>query len=123
MIDELVLEQLLAEIAEEIAVAADGAQRVAHELAASGSPARGATPRFTHLAMAAAAVVVIVGAGALIHSATESSTKANSERHNGNGRDADIWPSGTQRKEQSGCRGPSAWTGRKRRPARPSRRR
>ena len=78
MIDELVLEQLLAEIADEIAVPTDGVQRVANELAASGSPARGATPRFTHLAMVAAAVIVIVGAGALIHNATRSSTTATS---------------------------------------------
>jgi len=78
MIDELVLEQLVAEIADEIAVPTDGAQRVAHELAASGSPARGATPRFTHLAMVAAAVIVIVGAGALINSATRNSTTAKS---------------------------------------------
>ena len=39
MIDELVLEQLLGELAEEIAVPADGANRVVHELSAS-APAR-----------------------------------------------------------------------------------
>jgi hypothetical protein len=77
MIDELVLEQLLAEIAEEIAVPADGADRVAHHLA-SGSPARGATPRFTRLAMVAAAVIVIVGLAALIHSAIQGSTRTKS---------------------------------------------
>jgi len=74
MIDEHVLEQLLAEIADDIAVPADGAERVVHHLAVSASPARGATPRFTRLAMVAAAVIVIVGVGALIHNAIQGST-------------------------------------------------
>jgi hypothetical protein len=79
MIDELVLEHLLAEIAEEIAVPADGADRVARELATSGTAARGATPRFTRLAMVAAAAFVIVGVGVLIHSATERSATKTSK--------------------------------------------
>jgi len=74
MIDEHVLQGLLADIAEEIAVPADGADRVAHQLAVSGRPTRGATPRITRLAMVAAAVIVIVGLGALIHNATKGSS-------------------------------------------------
>jgi hypothetical protein len=76
MIDELVLEQLLAELGEEIAVPADGAERVEHELRTSARPAAGATPRFTHLAMVAAAVLVLAGVGVLIHNATKSSTSS-----------------------------------------------
>jgi len=74
MIDELVLEQLLAELGDEIAVPAGGAERVAHELRTSARPAAGAAPRFPHLAMVAAAVLVLAGVGVLIHNATKSST-------------------------------------------------
>jgi hypothetical protein len=76
MIDELVLEQLLAELGEEIAVPADGAEQVAHELRTSARPVAGVTPRFTHLAMVAAAVLVLVGVGVLIHNATKTSTSS-----------------------------------------------
>ena len=55
---------------------ADGAERVAHELRTSARPAAGATPRFTHLAMVAAAVLVLAGVGVLIHNATKSSTSS-----------------------------------------------
>ena len=73
MIDELVLEQLLDEIAQEIAVPADGAERVVHELGVSVREARRPAPR---LLMAAAAVVVVVGGiGVLMHTSGTSSSK------------------------------------------------
>ena len=74
MIDEVVLEQLLGELAEEIAVPADGAARVVHELSTSGRATRFAVPRRGRLAMAAAAAVVVVGLGVVVNNATKSST-------------------------------------------------
>jgi hypothetical protein len=67
MIDELVLEQLLGELAEEIEVPADGADRVVHELNASARPARISAPRRTRFALVAAAVVVVAGLGLLVN--------------------------------------------------------
>jgi len=55
MIDELVLEQLLDELGQEIAVPPDGAERVVLELATVGRTTRRPSPRASRLLMVAAA--------------------------------------------------------------------
>lgn len=65
MIDELVLEDLLAEIADEIPVPARGAQRVLDSIAAS-SPSRRNPSRFPQVLAVAAALVVVAGLSLLV---------------------------------------------------------
>jgi hypothetical protein len=70
MIDENVLEQLLAEIADEIEVPADGAERVVHAVSHSAKPARRPSPQITRVLLVAAACAVLVGVGVSINNAT-----------------------------------------------------
>jgi len=86
MIDELVLEQLLGELAEEIEVPADGAERVVHELHTSGRAAGRVVPRRARLVMAAAAAIVVVGLGVVVSNATKSSTTKVSSATTADGR-------------------------------------
>ena len=74
MIDEAVLAQLLGELADEIAVPDDGADRVVHELSASGRATRPRVPRRSQWVMAAAAAIVVVGLGVVVNNAMQSST-------------------------------------------------
>jgi len=72
MIDENVLEQLLAEIAAEIEVPADGAERVVHAVSHAAKPARKPSPPIARVLLVAAAVAVLVGVGVSINNATRS---------------------------------------------------
>jgi hypothetical protein len=78
MIDELVLEALLAEIADEIPVPARGTQRVLDSIAAS-SPSRRTTSRFPQVLAVAAAVVVVGGFSLLIANGSSSSDSKSAE--------------------------------------------
>ena len=70
MIDELVLEQLLDELGQEIAVPPDGAGRVVLELAAVGRTTRRPSPRASRLLMVAAVIAVVVVIGLLMRVST-----------------------------------------------------
>jgi Domain of unknown function (DUF4349)/Collagen triple helix repeat (20 copies) len=80
MIDEQVLEQLLAEIAGEIEVPADGAERVVHALSLSARPARRPSPPITRALVLAAAVAVLVLVGVSINNATNGKTSIVADR-------------------------------------------
>ena len=66
MIDELVLERLLDEIAQDIPVPEDGADRVLHGLQTAVPPSRRPSPRVTCSLLVAAAVAVVVGGIAVL---------------------------------------------------------
>ena len=78
MIDEHVLEQLLAEVAEEIDIPADGAERGVHAVSHSSKPARRPSSQMPRVFAIAAVVAVLVALGISIVNAThgKSSTVA-----------------------------------------------
>jgi hypothetical protein len=71
MIDELVLEQLLDELGQEIAVPADGAERVTLELATADHGSRRPSPRVGRVLMVAAVLAVVAGIALLMHGSTK----------------------------------------------------
>ena len=75
MIDELVLEQLLDELGQEIAVPPDAAERVVLELATAGRTTRRPSPRASRLLMVAAVVAVVVVIGLLMKGSTRHETR------------------------------------------------
>jgi len=80
MIDELVLEQLLDELGQEIAVPPDGAERVVLELATVGRTTRRPSPRLGRALMVAAVIAVVAGIGLLMHGSTEPATRVANDR-------------------------------------------
>jgi len=70
MIDELVLEQLLDELGQEIAVPPDGAERVVLELATVGRNTRRPSPRASRLLMVAAVIAAVAVIGLLMKVST-----------------------------------------------------
>src|SRR5204862_6835872 len=66
MMNELVLEDLLAQIADDIPVPARGTQRVLDAIDAAATPYRRDTSRFPQVLAVAAAIVVVGGLGLLI---------------------------------------------------------
>ena len=77
MIDEAVLEALLAHVADEISVPADGPERVVRALEVASAPTRRVAPRFARPLLAAAAVLVVaLAAVSLLHGGSSSKSSS-----------------------------------------------
>jgi hypothetical protein len=75
MIDELVLEQLLDELGQEVAVPPDGAERVVLRLATASRTTHRPSPRLGRVLMVAAVIAVVAGIGLLMKGSTKHETQ------------------------------------------------